>query len=142
MNERVPLLAVRIKLVDLNRSGYPTKSIPLPGSGASATVMVGTKSQNYRPCQTKVASSKQSEERSAGEICMKTGSLIESSNFEDHIETCPACASRVDLQLGFIDTLEAAIYQRKINPDSGKIGGAMMISAPELNFAICGELEL
>jgi hypothetical protein len=77
----------------------------------------------------------------AGEICMKDRQTVEFAEFENHIEKCSVCASRVDLQLDFIETLEVAMYQRRAEPKSSRIRGALLISAPKLNFAICGEID-
>lgn len=75
------------------------------------------------------------------EICMASGKSVATADFESHIESCQVCASRVELQLDFIKTLEAAVYQRHGQPESEKIKGALLIGAPELNFAVCGEIE-
>jgi hypothetical protein len=77
-----------------------------------------------------------------GEVCMKDQQTVAFADFENHIETCAVCASRVDLQLDFIETLEVAMFQRQAEPESSKIHGALLISAPKLNFAICGEIDI
>jgi hypothetical protein len=76
-----------------------------------------------------------------GEICMQTSQRLTPGHFEEHIEGCTVCASRVELQLDFMECLEAAIYQRRAEPQTEKLHGALMISAPELNFAVCGEID-
>jgi hypothetical protein len=70
-----------------------------------------------------------------------SGLRIALSDFESHIEECIVCGNRVELQLDFIQTLETAVFQRRGDPDSEKIHGALLIGAPKLNFAICGEIE-
>jgi hypothetical protein len=76
-----------------------------------------------------------------GEICMQTSQRLTPGGFEEHIEACSVCASRVELQLDFMECLEAAIYQRRAEPETEKVRGALMVSAPELNFAVCGEID-
>jgi len=73
---------------------------------------------------------------------MKDQRNVPFADFENHIETCRECANRVDLQLDFIETLEVAMYQRRAEPESSRIRGALLISAPKLNFAICGEVDI
>ncbi len=76
------------------------------------------------------------------EICMHSQEKVAADAFEEHIELCCSCCNRVELQLDFMECLEAAVYQRLSEPESRKIHGALMVSAPEFNFAICGELEI
>ena len=76
-----------------------------------------------------------------GEICIYSGERIPAGEFESHIEDCNVCANRVELQLDFMETLELAVYQRKSEPWASRVHGAMLVSAPELNFAVCGEIE-
>jgi len=72
---------------------------------------------------------------------MNNGTAVHHADFENHIEECTTCSNRVELQLDFIETLELAIYQRQASPDSPKVRGALLVSAPQMNFAICGELD-
>jgi hypothetical protein len=80
--------------------------------------------------------------QSRSEICMHSEEKIAAEAFEEHIELCCSCCNRVELQLDFMECLEAAVYQRLSEPDSRKVHGALMVSVPEFNFAICGELEV
>jgi hypothetical protein len=47
----------------------------------------------------------------------------------------------VELQLDFIEAVEGAVLEHRCDPASERIHGALLIDAPELNFAVCGEIE-
>lgn len=146
-NDSLLGLTIRVKLVDLNHSRHFAGERAKRGSVEqvseeclSAIVgLRGERSGRSVPSGPEISSSI---DTSAGEICMLTGARIPSAEFENHIELCSICANRVELQLDFMEALETAVYQRKAEPESGKVRGAMLISAPELNFAVCGELEI
>ncbi len=141
MSAKTPGFTVRIKLVDLNRTERPGKrETPRSAAGAISALVGSGGERSLRPktaeteaCQTF---------HSTGEVCLNTGRLIPPSQFEDHLEECLLCSNRVELQLDFIETLQVAIYQRNAKPNSDKVRGAMLISTPEMNFAVCGEIEL
>ncbi len=142
MSDRYPNLTVRIKLVDLKHSGSSSKLPASPSSVEHVSAVVGsTPERSVRPQATEAEVSGKNG-YATGEICINTGMLIATANFENHIEECELCSNRVDLQLDFIETLEVAIYQRLAEPKSEKVRGAMLISTPELNFAVCGEIEI
>jgi hypothetical protein len=132
---------VRIKLVDLNHTGYPQSPSPR-SSTEHVSALVGSSTE--RPNRPFFSSRKSSHkvDYAQGEICTATGNHIHPADFENHIETCITCSNRVELQLDFMETLEVAIYQRRADPASERVRGAMLISTPELNFAVCGEIEL
>jgi hypothetical protein len=139
-------LTVRVKLVDLNHTGNPSDASPKVRSAEHLSrersgSIVGIIAERPGRNQSVEAEPAKSAGISGGEICMLSGARIASADFESHIEECPVCANRVDLQLDFMNTLEVAVYQRRAEPDSQKVHGAMLVSAPELNFAICGEIE-
>ena len=131
-------LTVRVKLVNLsfNNRASERRSKATSAEQVAIVGMVGERSSRRRPSDfTKYP------EPGNTEICMYSGARIAQGEFETHIEECNVCANRVELQLDFMETLEAAIYLRKAQPAARKVHGAMLISAPELNFAICGEVE-
>ena len=138
-------LTVRIKLVDLNRTGNSSSNLRSDAQQVSKeclSAFVGRISdKGSRPASWNSTHSKPAGYPST-EICMLTGERIPAVDFETHIETCSICANRVELQLDFMESLEVAVYQRRADPDSQKVRGAMLISAPELNFAVCGEMEI
>jgi len=142
MNDRSSNLTVRIKLVDLNHIGFTSKSPSRRSSSEQVSALVGsTAERTSRPLASGKRSTSNSE-YATGEICLLSGGIIPSCDFENHIEECSICANRVELQLDFMETLEVAIYQRQADPKTGGVRGAMLISTPELNFAVCGEIEL
>lgn len=138
-------LTVRIKMVDLNHISASSATGKTASSQTSTecigviAAMRGDKAVRPAPRELRHLSS---HDHSNVEICMLNGERIPFSEFESHIETCPICANRVELQLDFMETLEVAVYQRAAEPASAKVRGAMLVSAPELNFAVCGELEI
>jgi hypothetical protein len=140
-------LTVRIKLVDLNHAGHNSKTPSKRTAGEHASrervgaipALTADRASRSHPSETR---SPKIEDQSHVEICMLTGHRIPVADFETHIETCTICANRVELQLDFMEALETAVYQRRAEPESQKVCGAMLISAPELNFAVCGEVEI
>jgi hypothetical protein len=146
-NDSLLGLIVRVKLVDLNHSSQRSRERAKRGSleqvseeCLSAIVgLRGERSGRSVPTGPEILSPI---DTSAGEICMLTGVRVRSAEFENHIESCSICANRVELQLDFMEALEIAVCQRKAEPASEKVRGAMLISSPELNFAVCGELEI
>jgi hypothetical protein len=147
-------LTVRVKFLNLNQA-----QVPSDGSSRNQTAeenrldaLLAQPGKRHRPSTTseQVAKTKP-ERRHAGssvprksrpEPCLQKYGKTTAGSFEEHIETCQVCANRVALQLDFMACLETAVYQRLSEPKSERIHGALMISAPKLNFAICGELEV
>ncbi len=132
-------LRVRIKTVDLDhcRSGCATRN----GSKEQAASIATLSSECKGPIRLTGTEISGPAKKTNSEICMDSGKRVSCSDFESHIEECKVCASRVELQLDFIETLEAAVCQRIGEPESEKIKGALLIGAPELNFAVCGEID-
>lgn len=141
MNERSPRLTVRIKLVDLNHTGLQSRTPPSRTLPEPVSALVGSSSD--RPARSQPVDDLCSTHNDGhlGEICVKTGATVTHAEFENHLEVCTLCSNRVELQLDFIETLEAAMYQRFSSPGVPKVKGAMLISSPEMNFAVCGELD-
>jgi hypothetical protein len=138
-------LTVRIKLVDLNHTGKLPKTTARRKAAEHASkervrAIVGLAVERVA-CSAGTQPPTQSDFSNV-EICMLTRDRVPHAEFETHIETCTICANRVDLQLDFMEALGMAVYQRNAEPGSQKVRGAMLISAPELNFAVCGELEI
>jgi hypothetical protein len=132
-------LRVRVKLVDLDNSRKAG-----PAERVLKERMASTVGSGGERATVSQATETETEGRAAqcgGEICMHTGDRIPFSDFDAHVDECEACSNRVELQLDFIQTLEAAVFQRNCDPDSDKIHGALLIGAPKLNFAVCGEIE-
>jgi hypothetical protein len=147
MNDRFSRLTVRVKLVDLNHNGGPSRTSTPRGSGHSVSALVGSSTEQPGRLravgiEAGISIDPPLADSQAGEICMKDQRTVPFADFENHIETCQECANRVDLQLDFIETLEVAMFQRQAEPESSKIHGALLISAPKLNFAICGEIDI
>lgn len=132
-------LRVRVKTVDLDHAAEASSA--QPGKIKRVTSIASLHSERkggYRAIETP---SSERVAKNQAEICMASGEPVTLADFESHIENCKVCGSRVELQLDFIATLEAAVYQRCGQPESEKIKGALLIGAPELNFAVCGELD-
>jgi hypothetical protein len=132
---------VRIKLVNLNNTGLPSRTPSSRTLAEPVSALVG--STTNLPVRTPSVDDHYSSHGDGhqGEICVKTGATVPHAEFENHIEQCTLCSNRVELQLDFIETLEAAMYQRFSSPGAPKVKGAMLISSPEMNFAVCGELD-
>ena len=141
MNERSPRLTVRIKMVNLNHAGLPSRTPSSRTLAEPVSALVG--SSTNLPARTSSVDDQYSNhgEGHWGEICVKTGETVPHADFENHIDGCILCSNRVELQLDFIETLESAMYQRFSSPGAPKVKGAMLISSPEMNFAVCGELD-
>jgi hypothetical protein len=146
-NTNRPLqFTVRVKFLDLNQALAGTEISSLHDHseerlGAALLSQGGKRSGSAARAEVRNSeSSLPFEPRS--EICIDTQEKLAPSAFEEHIELCRACSNRVELQLDFTECLEAAVYQRCNEPESHKIHGALMVSAPLCNFAICGELEV
>lgn len=139
-------MTIRVKLVDLNHTGIsPTETNGTTAKHVSKECLgavVGLAAEKLDRAFSSESQRVSDSDYTTSEVCMLTGSRIPVADFETHIETCSICANRVELQLDFMETLEVAVYQRRATTDSPKIRGAMLISAPELNFAVCGELEV
>ncbi len=140
-------LTVRVKLLDLNQA---LASVNDPARNDHSTERLGAALLSHGGAKrlgpadhTEV---RQSEEplpfEARSEICMHSEEKVAADAFEEHIELCCSCCNRVELQLDFMECLETAVYQRLNEPESRKLHGALMVSAPEFNFAICGELEV
>jgi hypothetical protein len=142
MNERSPSVTVRIKLVDLNCGGSPSHKPSPRSSSAPVSALVGASKDRALQLQPIGIERALAAEQSLGEICLRTGQAVQHADFEQHIEECVVCGNRVELQLDFIETLELAMYQRRSEPESQKVRGALLISAPKLNFAVCGEIDI
>jgi hypothetical protein len=138
-------LTVRVKLLDLNHcehsSDLPAQTRAERVAKERAGSIIGVIGEWPSLNSPSEAGRKFDSTNVWSEICMLSGKRIARADFENHIEECPVCANRVDLQLDFVNTLEVAVYQRQAEPDSPKVHGAMLVSAPALNFAICGEIE-
>jgi hypothetical protein len=140
-------LTVRVKVLDLNQAlagNQRTSRSDYSGERLGAALLSHGGARRSGPVdQVDVSECEESlpaEPRS--EICMHSQEKIAADAFEEHIELCCSCCNRVELQLDFMECLETAVYQRLSDPESRKIHGALMVSAPEFNFAICGELEI
>jgi hypothetical protein len=142
MNDRSPSLTVRVKLVNLNHSGCPALTSPPRSASASVPALVGSGAERSSRLHTADVGPNVPLEKPSGEICLHTGECVPYHEFESHIETCKVCSNRVELQLDFIETLEASMYQRQAERNSPKMRGALLISSPKLNFAICGEVDI
>ena len=131
-------LRIRVKLINL--SGTLESAIDRVSKSQfnSVAAIMGERAGRHNPVEAGLAEELQP---AAEEICMASGSKIATLDFENHIEDCKVCANRVELQLDFMETLELAVYQRRAQPESQKVHGAMLVSAPTLNFAVCGEIE-
>jgi len=142
MNDRFPRLTVRVKLVDLNHFESGSRTTSPRGSGNTVSALVGSPAERASNVRNVGVEAEISVQAPLGEICMKDKQTVAFADFENHLETCMECSNRVDLQLDFIETLEVAMYQRRAEHESSKIHGALLISAPKLNFAICGEIDI
>jgi hypothetical protein len=132
-------LRVRVKFVDLDNTCKvgPVERV----SRERMASVVGLGGERALIGQATETETHRSTAECGGEICMHTGARISLADFDAHVDECQVCANRVELQLDFIQTLEAAVFQRNGDPDSEKIHGALLIGAPKLNFAVCGEIE-
>jgi len=140
-------LTVRVKVLDLNQAlsgkpGISNNDYSSERLGAALLSHGGTRrtgpvdQAEVRECEEPLPFEPRSE------ICMHSEEKVAADAFEEHIELCCSCCNRVELQLDFMECLEAAVHQRLSEPESRKIHGALLVSAPEFNFAICGELEV
>ncbi len=132
-------LRVRVKLVDLdNMAGSSsTERVPMERK-ASVSGIRASKLTVSRSAETRADGP---EADAACEICMHSGARIALQDFERHTEECAVCRNRVELQLDFIEAVEGAVLEHRCDPASERIHGALLIDAPELNFAVCGEIE-
>lgn len=132
-------LRVRVKLVNLDNTVKVSSAERVSTERLASIVGIGSDRTSHSWI------GETSAEKSAvpveGEICMHSGERVPFEEFELHIENCTVCANRVELQLDFIQTVEGAVFQRYCDPDSERIHGALLIGAPKLNFAVCGEIE-
>jgi hypothetical protein len=135
-------ITVRVKTVNLRPSGFAgrDRSKPALAEGFLGTLASNSKEHGGRRVRPEVEQA-EAPERRRSEICMKTQRRIPAEDFESHIEHCVTCSNRVELQLDFMDTLAVAVHQRRDQPKREKMQGALLVSAPVCNFAICGEIE-
>jgi hypothetical protein len=140
-------LTVRVKFLDLHqalartdnssRNDYSTERLGTALLRHGSARRSGSVDQaEVRECEESLPAEPRSE------ICMHSQEKVPAEAFEEHIELCCSCCNRVELQLDFMECLEAAVYQRLSESEARKLHGALMVSAPEVNFAICGELEV
>jgi hypothetical protein len=131
---------VRVKLVDLNHGGCPALTPRNSSKILSAAVgSAAERPSRLRPDNLEMVGQA---ENWTGELCLRTGENIPYREFESHIESCKVCSNRVELQLDFIETLEASMYQRQAERHGKRMRGALLVSSPKLNFAICGEVDI
>lgn len=131
-------LRVRVKLVDLYGTVTCTEKSVSVERVASVLAIMG---QSLGAGEPPSAKAHGEEWRPHPEVCMSSGEKVPAASYERHVEQCRVCANRVELQVDFVENLELAVYQRQSAPMREKVHGAMLVSAPALNFAICGEIE-
>jgi hypothetical protein len=134
-------ITVRVKMVNLNpvvaRAGQAERQTPAEGCLGA---MAGHTTEKGRRRASEAGMAAVADGRY--EVCIQSQRRIPNAEFENHIEHCEACSNRVELQLDFMDTLEAAVFHRHNQPNAQRFHGALLVSAPALNFAVCGEIEV
>ncbi len=132
-------LRVRVKVVDLDDLARSGSAEHVPAGRKPSVPGIGVDKMTHT-WATEGPSGRLADD-AVGEICMHSGARIALEDFERHTEECAVCANRVELQLDFIETVEEAVFQHHCQPDSERIHGALLIGAPKLNFAVCGEID-